>query len=154
MKRTVNSMYDTFWEVFMKKAAAKSNVLSGARKNNQQPRYLELLTGVGDVLFAACVLENESRVELCTQKKSKEENLAIYEGFYSKHSEIESTFSERLHWVPNHEGPKRCRIFTQTIPKGINDEDEWDTLQDELVDKTIRFVTILREYGILKGRRF
>ena len=135
-----------FWEQFFNKANIKSDIFAGAKTKKGQPRYIEIRIGVKGLNFAVVVLQNKSWVELCIQL-SREEGSAIFNDFQSKSSEIDKKFGETIVWFPNSEHTQRCRIASHEIPNGILDENKWDELQDDLIDKMIRLYATLKGYG-------
>lgn len=149
VKDDKNNIYQPFWELFFKNAdtESKSSVFYEAKVKKGHPRYLGMHFGIGGMLFAVCVLKNESWVELCIQK-SKEESSKIFNDFFSNRSKIEEIFSEPLEWFPNNENTKkRCRIASEKIRIGINDEKKWTILQEKLIDKMSRLKSALSGYG-------
>lgn len=147
MKKIIEKdAYDVFWEQFFNKAKIKSDIFAKAKTKKGHPRYLEIRIGVKGLNFAVCVLQNKSWVELCIQL-SLEESSAIFEDFKSKSYEIAKRFGETVVWFPNSEHTQRCRIASEQIPLGILNEDKWNKLQNNLIDKMIRLYDALKGYG-------
>jgi hypothetical protein len=72
-------------------------------------------------------------------------NKQIFDMFYSKKNEIEASFGASLIW-DYVEGRRYCGIRWDTYDSGLWDQEEWDKLQDTLIDAMSRLERAFKKY--------
>lgn len=91
------------------------------------------------------ILKNVGRVGLYLYSSNKELDCRRYEILESNKSEIEKTFGESLEW-----DFKLGRIYqvirSGTEKGGLNNDENWSKIQNDMVDRLIRLEKVLRSY--------
>lgn len=135
-----------FWAQLLDHAQERTTL----HANISPTRYSWIGTGVGKAGLGLnyAIRQNDSRVELYIDrgKGNQEENLRIFETLATSQHEIEAAFGETLTWEPL-EGRRACRIAKYIERGGYRDpEEEWDKIQDVMIDNMIRLESALRPY--------
>lgn len=95
-------------------------------------------TGIGGVAYTYLIRNDWAGIELYIDAGSAEQNEEIFEGLKAQAAEIEDEFGAELDWQKL-EDKRACRIRKQVAESGLRDEDEWDWIQEEMVDAMVRF---------------
>jgi len=69
----------------------------------------------------------------------------LYKSIEKRRTEIETDFGEPLEWI-NNEKHKVTRITTTSNIGGLKDEDKWDDIQHDLVDRMSRLKNAISKY--------
>ena len=77
--------------------------------------------------------------------RSDQENKQIYDDFYSHKAEIEKEFGEALKWerIDNRRASRISREFDYA---GLSDKEQWEKLQDDMIDAMIRLEKVLGKH--------
>jgi len=134
-----------FWTQLLEKANYKTTL----HANIKPGRYSWIGTGAGKsgLNYNYVLRKNEVIVELYIDKgKGKENaNIEIYNQLHAKKDIIDEEFKEELLW-DRLEGKRACRISWRFNEYGLNDEGNWDELQEKLIDAMIRLEKALRNH--------
>lgn len=87
------------------------------------------------------VRANTARVELAINSNNEE----LYESIFLHKDEIESEFGNPMIWGVK-TNQKYIRIYSDSDIGGINDEDKWDEIQHDLVDRMSRLRQAIEKY--------
>lgn len=68
-------------------------------------------------------------IDTGTEEKDEE----VFEQLKQQSDEIEESFGKELDWV-RLEDSKACRIVYQVTDRRLNNEDEWEEIQEEMID--------------------
>ena len=75
----------------------------------------------------------------------EKENRAIFDEFVSRKTEIEQVFGEKLIWE-SLEGKRACRIKKDIEADSYMDEENWQTMQESMIDAMVRLEKALRPF--------
>lgn len=107
--------------------------------------YLGTRWGAPDISLSYSVTQTESGVELYIGRRNPQENLSIFDRLFAKRGDIDVAFGARLDW-DRMEGKKGCRI-KHPIEGGYRDpEDQWETIQTQVVAAMRRLEEAFRPY--------
>ena len=106
-----------------------------------------LNTGLGKsgVGLSYIITKGDARIEFYFNSSDGELNLERYNYLFTKKHEIERDYGEPLSWDYK-EGRKQTCIKAFIKIGGLDDEDKWAEIQDEMIDKTIRLEKAVRPY--------
>ncbi len=140
MAERTKPRYD-FWQTFLEKIGKKTNLYAGispANRNLISVRYAR------DLDFN-CTVTGQVALYIY-REKSKDENERIFDELYSKRSEIEEDFGDKLNWQ-RQDNRISCKISKRFESAGcLYDADKRDKLQDDMIDALIRLEKALREH--------
>ncbi len=97
------------------------------------------------VLWGLVVAEKTSRVELCFYGSTNEVNQNRFESLAGHKQEIEKAFGEPLSWDFK-EGRKQQYIRSVSSIGGLENEDRWKDVQNDLVDRLVRMETAVKPW--------
>jgi len=78
-------------------------------------------------------------------KSTKEKNDFIFNKLLEKKNEIENKFGEELGWF-NDKNTKSSAVYKEYNYAGLQNEDQWETLQNDMVDGMLKLTEIFDEY--------
>lgn len=137
-----------WWETLITRPQAKLH----AHISPSTKTYIGTSSGTRGLNLNYVVLENECGVELHIDRgrDSQDENRLVFNHLFAHKHEIEQAFGAPLDWDCR-DGRRACSIGRR-IPRGYRaDEEEWDEIQQSLVDAMSRFEQALRPHlGTLK----
>lgn len=127
-----------FWEGLLDRAREKTSLFSSNRPTKFQ--WIAASAGKTGLGFSFAIRRNYGSVELFIDfgKDKKEENDAIYHNILLDKEKIEKEFGEPLIWSQV-EGRRVNRIISNSDKGGIKDIECWDEIQDDMIDRMIRF---------------
>ena len=125
-----------FWEALLKESRSKGiklfSTISPSKEN-----WISTGAGKTGLNYAYVILMNSARVELYIDTGNKERNKKIFDQLYNEKEEIEKDFGEELEWQRLDE--KRASRITKTVTnKGLKDEEDWDEIQEKMIDAMMR----------------
>jgi len=135
-----------WWTMLTERASAKTKL--HAHISPGQYSWIGTSAGVRGLNLNYFVTQNECGAELYIDrgKDREEDNKRIFDQLAAHKEEIEQAFGGSLSWE-RLEGKRACRI------KYINDaggyrspEDQWPTLQDDVINAMIRLARLIRPY--------
>lgn len=133
-KMVLHERYDIrrqWWTRLVARPAAKLH----AHISPGQYSWIGVSAGVRGLNLNYAVTQDESSAELYIDrgKDSDEENKAIFDQLYAAHDEIEKHLGKEPSWE-RLDGRRACRI-RMAVPGGYRSpEDQWDSIQSNLVD--------------------
>ena len=133
-----------FWTELLEKARNKTNLHSNISPSKDN--WITAGAGKAGMGWLYSIGINEASVELYIDRGAdrKEETDEIYEKLLNDREEIEKRFGETLIW-DKVEGRRVCRIKSICKIGGLKDEDLWDKIQADMIDRMIRLENALRE---------
>lgn len=132
-----------FWEQLLEKARKKTNL--HARVKPGQENSISAGAGKVGLGFNYVVRMKDAQVELYIDNGEAAWNKKVFRTFLEGKSEIEQIFGEALDWqlLPD----KRASRIRYIIPDyGLRDEDQWEVLQEKMVDAMMRLEKAFRGY--------
>jgi hypothetical protein len=133
-----------FWAGLLDRA--KSKTLLHANRSPGKDSYIS--TGVGkyglNLLYV--IRKHDVGVDLYIDRRSEEENKAIFDALEASKDTIERDFGESLKWQLL-EDKRACRVMkTLDIGGYRDDESKWPEIQDAMIDAMIRLEKALRPH--------
>ena len=99
--------------------------------------------------FVVC--RNRAHIEVCIEKGTQKEIEAKFQKFKLVQAKIESDFGEKLRDDPM-PNVNRRKLMSQPLPFGKNDKEQWEQLQNDLVEQMLKFTHALNRYGPLQNK--
>ena len=130
-------LQEQFWEELLEKSNSQFPLFRTISPK-QQGWLGKGGTGIGGVAYTYLIRNDWAGVELYIDSDSAEKNNEIFEGLKAQAAEIEDEFGSELEWKKL-EKKRACRIRKRVADSGLTDEDEWDRIQDDMVDTMERF---------------
>lgn len=143
-----------FWENFINHSNTKNNLFS----NNSPSKESWIGKGIGmsGVNLGVVVSNSYCRSEITINRGSKEENKELFDFLYAMKDQIETDFGAELTWERMDENVT-CRIKYQHDGVSYFEEDDWDEINEYLVDTSVRmenaFKEPIRKLNIYSKRR-
>jgi len=133
-----------FWGQLLEKSSAKTELFSTVSPSTESWIYTGAgKTGLG---YVHVVLKNSARIELYIDTGDADKNKKIFDKLCERKEEIERDFGDKLEW--QRLDTKRASRIAKTIEKtrGLENEDDWPTIQEKMIDTMIRFENALSKY--------
>jgi len=134
-----------FWKQLLEKSNAINKLFANitAAKGN----WCAAGAGKGGLAWVFEIRRNEGRAALALTANSKEEeDLAKakkrYEKLLNKRKEIEVNYGGSLEW--DFKDTRKHNYVKTVVEGGLKNEDKWDDIQDEMVDRMDRLEKVLR----------
>lgn len=132
---------------FFKQLLERSNARIPLFKNVSPAGYQSwVLAGAGKsgLVWSYVARRNDAKSELflCADAET---NLRRFKSFKAKIEEIETSFGEPLEWDFK-ENRKQHYIRSWTKIGGLENEDKWSAIQDDLIDRMVRLERALRPH--------
>ncbi|PIB31216.1 hypothetical protein BFP78_12385 [Gaetbulibacter sp. 5U11] len=131
-----------FWENFINYSNSKNNLFS----NNSPSKESWIGKGIGmsGVNLNLAVSGNYCRSEIIFNRGSKEENKELFDFIYKMKDKIETNFGNELIWERMDENVT-CRIKYQLDGVSYFEENDWNKMNDFLVDSSVRMENAFKE---------
>ncbi|MDP8211673.1 MAG: DUF4268 domain-containing protein [Candidatus Zapsychrus exili] len=134
-----------FWKTLLEKSKKKTSL----HANISPSIYSWIGAGSGKrgLGFNYAITYKHGQVELYIDrgKENNEENKKIFDELYSQKNEIENDFGGKLKWE-RLDDRRASRISKRFDYAGLNDKEEWDKLQDDMIEGMIRLEKSLRKH--------
>lgn len=132
-----------FWKQLLEKAKIKTTL--HANVSPSKDNWSAAGAGKSGLGWSYVITMNKGSVELFIDRgpDKKDETDTIYEKIYSDREKIEDRFGEPLVW-DKVEGRRVCRIKSICEMGGLKNEDLWDKIQEDLIDRMIRLEKALK----------
>ena len=94
------------------------------------------------------VRTNDARVELYIDggTDSDDENLDKFQKIFASKDKVEAKFDDQIVWEPL-DGKRACRISSVVAGGGWKDEEIWDDIATDLVDRMIKFERAIKPFA-------
>ena len=124
-----------FWRQLLDKAKTKTKL--HAKISPRIKNCISVGAGRRGLVFNYVVRMDDAQVELYIDRGEAEWNKSVFNAFLQHKAEIEELFGGPLDWqlLPD---KRASRIRYVISGYGLKDEDQWDELQEQLVDVMIR----------------
>lgn len=130
-------LQEQFWEELLEKSNDRFSLFKTISPK-QQGWLGKGGTGIGGVAYTYIIQSDWAGVELYIDSDSGERNEKIFVALKNQAADIENEFGSELDWQRLEE-KRACRIQKQVIDSGLRDQNEWDRIQEEIVDAMVRF---------------
>jgi len=135
---------EKFWSQLLELSKQKTKL--HANISTTQHNWIGTSAGIRGLGFNYAIRKDSAQVELYIDRGegSDIQNKDIFDQLYKNKDAIESTFGQALEWQ-SLEGKRACRIRKQINVGGYRD-DNWDQIQEEMVDNMIKLENALRPF--------
>lgn len=129
-----------FWTQFTN--INKYNGIAKETKNSFKYRYIEMQTpGIARMPWQYIIKSKSNIAEIFFYGETKD----MYSSFLLHKEDIERDFGEILIWTTG-ENKKGSRITSESDMGGLNDQDKWDEIQSDMIDRMTRLQNAIKKY--------
>jgi len=116
-------------------------------ENNRSHKYYDLFcsSGVPGFGYYYAIKQKTASIGLGINTGSKDKNDFIFRKLLEKKNEIENKFGEELGWF-NDKNIKSSAVHKEYNFAGLQNEDQWLSLQNDMVDGMVKLTVIFDEY--------
>ncbi len=134
-----------FWKSLLEKSKQKTQLHANISPGTAN--WIGAGSGKRGLGFNYAVTFKYGQAELYIDrgKESGDENKKIFDELYSRRSEIEKDFGDKLVW-DRLDDRRACRISKRFDYAGLNDSAKWSKLHDDMIDAMIRLEKALRKH--------
>ena len=134
-----------FWKGLLEKSKKRTSLHSNISPSINS--WIGTGSGKRGLGFNYVVTYKHGQIELYIDrvKDSQDENKKIFDELQSHMDEIEKEFGNKLKWE-RLDDKRASRISKRFDYAGLNDEEKWDKLQDNMVDGIIRLEKSLKKH--------
>lgn len=125
-----------FFEQLLSKANERTKVFNNVSPVGYQ-NWVNAGAGKAGIMWTFVAMKKTSRTEFFLCHPNYEINKSRYEKFLIKKEEIEKKFGEQLNWDFN-ELRKQQYIRSNCPIGGLDDEENWTDIQNDLIDRHVR----------------
>ena len=130
-----------FWTQLLARAKERSNL--HARISPGIDNWISAGAGRSGLSYNYLVLFHDSRVELYIDGSDADDNKRVFDALYTHKDAIEQAFGAPLHWQ-RLDDRKSCRISYMLPDGGLQDQNRWSQIQDQMIDAMLRLETAFR----------
>jgi len=130
-----------FWKQLLEMAKHKTNLLE--RLSPSYDYWISTGAGTSGIAYSLVIKKHDSQVEYYISKNNAEENKHIFDTLFKKKEEIEKRFGEPLEWQ-RLDQRIACRICYVINGIGLEDKDNWNNLQEKMIDAFIRLQSAIQ----------
>lgn len=131
-----------FWDQLLKKSAQLTPLFLNIKP--KRDNWIETSAGKSGLRYSYVILMDSARIELYIDTGDGMQNKKIFDELYSEKDQIESEFGESIDWQ-RLDMKRASRIAVLIKGRGLKDKDKWDKLQEEMIDKMIRFEKVFKK---------
>ncbi|MDL1971481.1 MAG: DUF4268 domain-containing protein [Candidatus Desulfofervidaceae bacterium] len=131
-----------FFQRLLEKSLSKTKLFSNVSPTGYQ-NWINAGAGKSGLAWSLVIMKKSARVELCFCDQDAMVNKRRFDFFAARQKEIENTFGESLNW-DFREDRKQQYIRVNIDKGGLDDEERWDEIQEEMINKLIKLEKILR----------
>jgi hypothetical protein len=131
-----------FWEKIIEKHKQRGSFFSKISPGKES--WIQTSAGKSGIFYAQVIMMNAWRVELYIGTPTLEVNKRYFDKLFDSREEIESTFGNPLDWQ-RLEARQGCRICYSVEGKGLIDKEDWDEIQDQMVEKVYALRNALQD---------
>lgn len=130
-----------FWTSLLEKIKTRTTL--GANKSPTTDHWLSVSTGQSGVNFNYLILKDHAAIDLYIDVGDKDKNKAIFDTLFADRERIETDFGENLSWR-RLEDKRASRVVHEIHSGDLRHEETWAPLQDEMIQRMIRFDQVFR----------
>lgn len=125
-----------FFEQLLERCKARTNLFGNVSPVGYQ-NWVNAGGGKSGLMWTLCATEKVARVELFFCAPSAEVNQRRYDALLARRDEIEKGFGESLLWDFK-EGRKQQYIRSRCPIGGLEQEEEWESIQEDLIERLVK----------------
>jgi len=122
---------EQFWTELLERSEGEFDLFSNV--SPKQQGRISKSAGKSGVKYRYRLRNDWADVGLYINTRTKEKNEEIFHQLKQQSEEIEESFGEELNWL-RLEDKNACRIVYQVTDRGLNNEDEWEEIQEEMLE--------------------
>lgn len=137
-----------FWDSLLEKSDKKTNLFKNITVVSKQPG-VHAGIGKAGIRLGYIGTDDKTWVELNINIGGHiEETEKIYEDLLTVSGDINKKYPElKIRWKPEEKNLKNSRVVLSYSDKGgIGDTDKWNNIQDDLVERMIKFEKIFKDW--------
>lgn len=138
-----------FWTQLLARAQERTQLFANISPQARGDLSATIRAGL---FYRYHIKQHDSRIDLYIDRgrgvgseNAGNENNEVFDALATARSEIEENFGEPLEWY-RLEGKRACRISKQYALGGYRDEENWNEIQDAMIDGMIRLDGALRSH--------
>lgn len=139
-----------FWEKLQDKLI-KSKMI-GTKRKLRSENWFSISAGRTGFSYAFTIKKNDADVHLYIDLGHVNRNKAFFDNLFNDKNEIERTLNKRLDWQ-RLDTKRACRIRYIFQNRGILDVDNWDSLQEDMMQLVAEFKNIFGPY-VAESKKF
>ncbi|MFO7835724.1 MAG: DUF4268 domain-containing protein [Candidatus Thorarchaeota archaeon] len=132
-----HKLRNKFWTKLLEKSESTPNHLFRGISPGKMD-YIQKSAGWAGITYKYTATYDYVSVDLYIDTKSPEDNRRILDSLRGSKKEIEEKFGSSLEW-DHKEGRRACIVRWKREGVGLEDEDKWPEIQDELIETMSRF---------------
>lgn len=131
-----DALYHKFWSLLKVRSRGKIDLFEQARL--KQRHWLYTSAGKDNIFLAYLVaVEGWTAVEIYIDTGDRAQNKALFAALYAQRDRLEADFGEPLDWQ-RLDHKRASRITRRFDGGGLSAVDQWEALQDRLIEAMIR----------------
>lgn len=132
-----------FWTQLLERSRYKTDL--GSSRSPTHDHWLSLATGRSGINFNYLILKDGAAIDMYIDVGDYERNKAIFDELFRNKEAIEAEFGDELEWrrLDDKRASRIVRVFKDQ--GSLRERENWDALQDTLIDAMIRFDSTLRK---------
>lgn len=132
-----------FWEELLERARERTDLHAGVAP--RRGSWCGTGAGKAGMKYVYRVRQGDTLVAFYLDREDGAENRAFFHRLQQSRREIEEAFGAPLQWVQK-EGRKRCSIEKELTLGGLQNEEEWPEIQEQMIETMIRLEKALRPH--------
>lgn len=121
---------EQFWTELLEKSQGEFDLFDNI--SPRQQGWFDKSAGIGNVFYRYRIRNHWADVSVYIGTGSKQRNEQIFDQLQGMKDSIESQFGDELDWQ-RLENSKACRIAYPVAEKGLRDDEDWEEIQDRLI---------------------
>ena len=139
-----------FWTKFLEKAN-EHRLDQFADKKPTGDSWISVKWDIKDLYLTSNILLDRSRIQVDIDSEDHEWNKKFFRNLEKYKAIIHESFGSPLIWsfIEDRKAQRICKVTTDL---GLNNDEEWDEIQEEMIDKLIKLESALRPYMITEEK--
>jgi putative restriction endonuclease len=130
-----------FWEEFLEKSQQAE--FDQMLRKGAESRFYYFPSGIQGWRYTFVVLPKKSRIELYFESNGPYRNRELFERLLSQQNEIHHRFGGQLTWDDENKDSRRISYVLEE--GGVNDEEKWSQVQNQMIEKMMQLESALRD---------
>ncbi len=134
-----------FFEQFLSLCNQRTQLFNKISPPQGHQSWISATAGKGGLSWVIQILRRTVKIDFFLPASSQGINRNRFEYLHSRKGEIEKQFGEPLEWNFK-DDRKQQYVGTYVSFGGLDDEDQWPAIQNDLVDRLIRFESAIKPF--------
>jgi len=131
-----------FWEQLLQRA--KGRLSLHERISPGIENWISAGAGKSGITYNYVVRMHDAQVEVYIDGGEDSYNESVFDQLFARKEQIEQCFGSPLEWQ-RLEGKRACRIRCIVADRGLRDTDQWEEIQDKMIEAMARLERAFRE---------